>query len=122
MNKNNIILYTMDNIIKANIIASIHKLFIVFVIFGCLLPKKYLILHIITIILVPIGWKLVNMCILTKLENGLKNRSDKDYNIFLPRFYHNIGININDEQANHITNLLVGLSFLISIYRYFIKK
>ena len=111
------------------VIHFFHKLFVYFIVFGFLLPKKYLIYHLIAWPLVWFHWKTNNnYCFLTQIENRLneqnvpnvveaqENSGDTE---FMKRLFNSMGIMISLERIHLLTQILFTTSWTISSYRYF---
>jgi hypothetical protein len=120
----------MDNSISLNCVIVLHKIIVYFIIFGCLLPKKYLPFHLASWPIVYIHWKLNdNKCILTQLEHWLKDgtsmkdapkigeKRDDDF-YFTKKTLGNLSINLSDEDIDNLVYLVFSISWLISFYRY----
>jgi hypothetical protein len=111
------------------VIHIFHKLFVYFVVFGFLLPKKYLIYHLVTWPLVWFHWKTNNgYCFLTQLESRLNNKDSPNVveahansgdSEFMRQLFNNIGIVISLERIHLLTEILFTTSWVISFYRYF---
>ena len=111
------------------VIHIFHKFFVYFIVFGFLLPKKYLRYHLFAWPLVWLHWKTNNgYCFLTQLENRLNgkespnvieahaNSTDAE---FMKRLFNNMGIIMPIERIHLLTNILFTASWVISSYRYF---
>ena len=121
-----------NNSIKSNlslVIHFFHKLIVYLIVFGFLLPKKYLIYHLVTWPLVWFHWKTNNgYCFLTQLESRLNNKDSPNVveahanssdSEFMRQLFNNIGIVISLERLHLLTEILFTTSWVISSYRYF---
>ena len=108
------------------VVHIIHRLLVYFMMFGFIIPHKYLFLHIITFPFVYLHWQLNNdKCILTELEYKLKGidykfvpktSDDHDYP-FMRKIFSDFGLNLTDQQIHKfIIKYLTGAWF-ISVLR-----
>ena len=115
----------------ADILKIIHRIIVIFVVIGCTLPKKFLIYHIILFPGLLIHWKTNNnYCILTQIENNLRNKKttktvneDHDQAVsFMKPFFKDIfNIDLDIETCDKLTIVMFTISWLISFIRYFSK-
>ncbi len=111
------------------VIHFFHKLFVYFIVFGFLLPKKYLIYHLIVWPLVWLHWKTNNnYCFLTQLESKLNGKESPNVieahansgdTEFMKRLFNNMGIVMPIERIHLLTRILFTTSWIISSNRYF---
>lgn len=112
--------------ILIKIIVLFHKLLVYFMLFGFVLPKKYLYLHIMTWPIVYLHWQINNdKCFLTELEYKLKgipyksvpnSSNDHDYP-FMRRIFGDIGLNLTNEQIHSFILKYLTLAWAISLIR-----
>lgn len=121
----------MKKILKLAIIL-VHKIIVFSMIFGFLIPKKYLLFFIILWPSVYLSWQLNNnKCILTEIEYYLDNKKfspsvteDHDYP-FIRRMLSNININLTNQKIlsnrhiHYIIVLLLTLLWFIGLVKYF---
>jgi len=107
-----------------NIIFILHILLLVFAVLGCLLPKKWLILHLLVWPLIIIHWLTNNdNCILTQLEKTTRPPGI-EYVHFSLRIKDLLGIkdgNSEEADIDMMRNIYVtgySITWLISLYRY----
>nr|QBK88903.1 MAG: uncharacterized protein LCMiAC01_05850 [Mimivirus LCMiAC01] len=104
-----------------------HKIFVYTIIFGFLLPKKYLKFHALLWPLTYLHWKTNNdKCAVTQLEKYLKgdknvptvenDHDDGDAN-FMKRFFKGWGINLTMRGIHTCTLIIFTVSWLITMYR-----
>ena len=120
----------MKKILKLAIIL-VHKIIVFSMIFGFLIPKKYLLFFIILWPSVYLSWQLNNnKCILTEIEYYLDNKKyspsvteDHDYP-FIRRMLSNININLTNQKIlsnkhiHYIIVLLLTLLWFIGLVKY----
>lgn len=120
----------MKKILKLAIIL-VHKIIVFLMIFGFLIPKKYLLLFIILWPSVYLSWQLNNnKCILTEIEYYLDNKKfspsvteDHDYP-FIRRMLSNININLTNQKTlsnkhiHYIIVLLLTLLWFVGLVKY----
>ena len=116
----------MNNILIF-LLTTFHKLLVYFMFFGCILPPKYLPLHIALWPIVYVHWQFNNnKCILTELElkmRGIKkipsveNDHGSDY-YFMKKILSDMNISLTDHQMKYMTYILFTVSWLVSIKRY----
>jgi hypothetical protein len=111
----------MNFLIK--ILLFIHGLFVLFLFFGFLLPKKYLLLHLVTWPLVWLHWQLNNQkCILTEWEFNLRDEPiphiKDNHSPFMKKFFRiTLGRNISNESIYYLTNIGFTIAWLITLLR-----
>jgi hypothetical protein len=116
------------------IVNAFHKLLVYFMIFGCLLPPKYLWIHILLWPVVLIHWQFnKGKCCLTQFELYLKHntcREDSptvendhggDY-YFVKSILADVNIHLTNEQMHMGTRVLFSTTWLISLVRYLTYK
>lgn len=112
----------MTPIFLADAVYVIHFAICMFMWFGCLLPKQFLIYHMVIILLVDIQFIITdNKCVLTVIEDDLRNRPSsyaEGESPFFGRMFSFLGITDSNELSNLIAGSLVRLSFVISFIRY----
>jgi len=102
----------------------IHILVLLFAVFGFLLPKKYLILHLLMWPAILIHW-LTNddKCVLTELEKNTQS-DDEEYVHFSLKIHKILGLKrgkTEDDDKNTMVNIYTicySITWLISLYRY----
>jgi len=101
--------------ILIKLLVFLHVLILLFIIFGFLLPSKYLIIYVLFWPLIYLHWQLNNNnCYLTELQYKLENKplqvtTENNYP-FVKGVLNNIGIKMND---NNIHKLVIyGITFL----------
>jgi hypothetical protein len=104
----------------------VHFAICMFMWFGCLLPKQFLIYHIVSIFIINFHFLFTDdRCSLTILEDALRNRpSSYEYTGQSPFFAHIFelfGVKIKNKQSDTISGRLVQISFVISFIRYCIE-
>ena len=112
----------MKSIFLADVVYVVHFIICVVLIFGCFLPKQYLIYHILLFLIVSIQFQFTgNKCILTHAEDELRSRPSsytEGESPFFGRMFSLLGITDNNELSNLISGSLVQISFVISFIRY----
>ena len=102
------------------IIGTLHIVSILFLIFGCLLSKSFLIVHLILIPIVIIQWLLnKDQCVLTQLQWALEGRTapSGEQGQFIKSLFNKIGWSFSDKQLFFIIyGIMIG-SGLISFLR-----
>jgi hypothetical protein len=120
----------MKKILKLAIIL-IHKIIVFFMIFGFLIPKKYLLFFIIMWPSVYLSWQLNNnKCVLTEIEYYIDNNNfppsitdDHDYP-FIRRMLSNINVNLTNQkilsnkQIHHIIMLSLTILWFVGVVKY----
>ena len=103
----------------AVLVNIIHNIFILIMIFGFMLPKKYLKFHALIWPLTLLHWKTNNnKCMLTQLEKYLKgDDSDSSDSSFMKSFFKRWGINLTMRGTNILNITLYTLGWLITMYR-----
>ena len=105
----------------------IHILVIIFGLFGFLLPKKYLILHLLMWPIVLIHWlKNNDKCIISQIEKSLieSDGGKKKFKSFSTRIFNLIGFdldyNIREDrrQVKYMNMTIFTISWVISLVRY----
>lgn len=116
------------------ILNAFHKLLVYFMIFGCLLPEKYLWIHLLLWPIVYVHWQFNDeKCCLTQLELYLKyNTSRKDAPkvehdhgedfYFLRKLLADFNLNLTIEQMHTGTYVVFTTSWFISFIRYLVYK
>ena len=101
--------------ILIKLLVLLHVLILLFMIFGFLLPSKYLIIYVLCWPSIYLHWQLNNNnCYLTELQYKLENKplqvtTENNYP-FVKGVLNNIGIKMND---NNIHKLVIyGITFL----------
>ena len=109
----------------ALLIHIFHRVFTYFTLFGFLLPKKYLIYHLLCFPGILIHWMTNNnKCILTELEIQLSGKSWSEYESeYSIKLLKSFGINVKKDKntKDFITKLYITsytISWLISLIRY----
>lgn len=116
----NIINIYMNKILSDRILILIHKLFVFFIFFGFLLPRKYLLLHFFTYPILKLHWFLNNnKCFLTELHNN--NVEARDYP-FMRQLFSDLGLKLTNKQVEYFTDYGFIFSWLITFFRLFIIK
>lgn len=104
----------------------IHKLLVYFMVFGVLLPEKYIFYFVITWPCIYLHWQLNNnRCILTELEYYLDNKPypptvDKDHDYpFIKSALKDFGVSADDIEIHY--GIMYGFTILwiIGMIRYF---
>lgn len=115
------------HILFLKLLIIFHKLLVYFMMFGFLLPRKYLFYHLITFPLIILHWIFnEEKCFLTELEYKLKGLKDapvytKDHNYpFMKRVYADFGFHPTNEQMHSIVMISLFGSWLITFYRMYI--
>jgi Protein of Unknown function (DUF2784). len=113
----------MTSIFLADVVYVVHFVICMFLWFGCLLPSRFLVYHMVVILLIDIQFILTDdKCVLTVLEDDLRNRpssySTGGESPFFGRIFSFLGITDNNYLSNLIASSLVRLSFVISFIRY----
>ena len=113
----------------SSVLHILHKLIVYFMVFGFLLPKKYLIYHLIVWPLVWLHWKTNNnYCFLTQLESKLNGKespnvieaqADSTDTEFMKQLFNSIGIIMPIERIHLLTRIMFTTSWTISSYIYF---
>ena len=107
------------------VVYSVHVIILLFTTFGCLLPKRFLIYHILFICIIFLSQKVMgDKCILAVLEDKLSNHDSKyTYNYktsFLTHFGSLLGFQIDQKHSIEITNTISNIALAISCIRLFI--
>ena len=121
----------MNKYILANVIHITHKIIAYIVIFGFLLPKKYLWYHQFLFPILFLHWKTNNdSCILSQIEVYIlgdknvpivENDHDDSDSTFMKSLFSNWGLKItSDHESNIYTVVLFTTSWLITLYRLYI--
>jgi hypothetical protein len=110
----------------ADIVYSVHVAICLFLWFGCLLPTRFLVYHMVVILLIQIQFIITdNKCVLTVLEDDLRKRpssySTGGESPFFGSIFRVLEITDNNTLANTIGGMLVQISFVISFIRYCIE-
>ena len=97
------------------LLVFLHVFILFFMIFGFLLPSKYLIIYVLFWPLIYLHWQLNNNnCYLTELEYKLENKplpSSREHNYpFVKGVLNNIGIKMNDANIHKL--VIYGITFL----------
>ena len=125
----------------ADQIHILHKLFVYFLVLGFLLPRKYLIIHLIAYLLLKLhNFTNNNYCISSLFEYILRDKENKiktvDQMVVTIKYEYKLLAFISKKVFNHyltrsemhtIGNIIISISVVISIIRYllqfeFIKK
>jgi len=107
------------------VVYSVHVILLLFTTLGCLLPKRFLIYHIVIVVIITISWFVMgNRCVMAVLEDKL-NGGDSTYMYnyktpFLTQFGSPLGIQIDPHHSTIITDSLMLIAFAISCIRLFI--
>lgn len=104
----------------AKSIFYIHLAFVIFFIFGWLLPKSFLLLHIISIPLVILQWRLNHdQCVLTQIQAKLEGveLDHSEEGTFVKDLFSRLGMEFSRGQLMMIIYGLLLLSGLVSCYR-----
>jgi len=100
----------------AVLVNIIHSIFVYVMIFGFMLPKKYLKFHALMWPLTCLHWKLnSDKCIFTQLENYFKG--DYSESSFMKYFFKRWGINLTLRDVGRWSTILFTLGWLITMYR-----
>ena len=121
----------MDTKKQLFILDVIHRIVVYFMVFGFILPKKYLKFHLLTYPLIWLHWKLNNnKCFLTELEyklKGIKYEDTPSYNKdhdfpYMRKIFNEFGLYPSDESIHQVVMATILVSWLISFTRLFIIK
>jgi hypothetical protein len=116
----------MKSIFLADVVKVIHYIIVFFLWFGCLFPKRFLMYHIILIVLVQLQFEVTNsQCILTIWEDSLRGvpSSYDTYNSpFLRGILTTLGINNQNIPDFAIAQLPTLVALSISCIRLFILQ
>ena len=112
--------------VVADSVMIAHKVLVYFMMLGFLLPKKYLIAHLMLWPAVISHWQFNdNKCILTEMELKLRGEEAKsiyDENggeyVFMKKFMNDMGMEFNSKQLHNLIYIGFTVSWLISLYRY----
>lgn len=110
-----------------NLIVLIHKLIVYLMLFGFLLPQKYLYLHLIAWPAVYLHWQLNNdKCFLTELEYTLKDieydkipksKDDHDFPFMRRIFNDDLGLQLTDLQIHTYILKYLTIVWFVSLIR-----
>jgi hypothetical protein len=119
----------MNKILLSKIVKINHKFFFYFVIFGFLLPSKYLLCHLFAWPTIFLHWKTNNnRCWISELEDWLLSKKTKpvyrDYDgidsDFVKLIFRRIGLNVTNHYIHMFIVLIFKVSWSISAMRYFL--
>lgn len=107
------------------IVYAMHVMLLLFTTFGCLLPKRFLIYHILVVGIIFVSQKVMGeKCIMAVLEDTLSGHQSKyTYNYKTPFLTHlgsPLGIQIEQQQSIALTGYLSHIALAISCIRLFI--
>lgn len=117
-----------DNSCLITLVHIFHKILVYFMVFGCLLPQKYLLPHLLLWPIVYIHWQFNDQrCCLTQLELYLKDKTKTaptiqedhgdDY-YFLKSLLKDYDIELSKDHMQLGIYTLFTASWLISLVRY----
>ena len=110
----------MIRAVSIQFIFYLHIACIVFLIFGWLLPKAFLIPHMVFIPLVILQWRFnSNQCVLTQLQQKLEGKTlnREEEGQFVKELFKKLNFEPSDRQLNFIIYGLFIISFVISSFR-----
>ena len=103
-----------------------HKIILYFMLFGFILPQKYIWIHAITWPIVYTHW-LTNdgNCVLTEYEYKLKGKEiGKNNNLheypFMRQTFSEVGVNLTDEQIDKYVIKYITIVWVISVIRFYL--
>ena len=104
--------------ICANIVLFIHIIGIIILLFGFMLPRKYLLYHLMILPFVFLNWLIDNNnCILTKLECTLRGEEKKQSNAFISNTLQYLNLNVTEENIDNNIHIIFIIPWLISCIR-----
>ncbi len=113
----------MIRIFLAKALAFLHLFSILFLVFGFLLPKPFLIYHATLILLTIFQWKMNNnQCLLTQWQHFLENNKDdkKLQGAFTEALFHRLGLKLNPSQLFFVIYGILLTSFGLTIFRLYV--
>lgn len=115
---NTIIPYIMNYIYCANIILFIHIIGTVILLFGFILPKKYLLYYLMILPLVFLNWLIDNNnCFLTKLEYTLRGEKQQQSNSFISDTLQYLNFDVSEKFVDNHIHIIFIIPWLIACVR-----
>jgi len=104
--------------IFANIILLIHIIGIIILLFGFMLPRKYLLYYLMILPLVFLNWLIDNNnCVLTKLECMLRDEKQEQSNAFISDTLQYLNFNVTKENIDNNIHIIFIIPWLIACIR-----
>lgn len=109
------------------VVYAMHVIISLFSMVGFLLPRRFLIYHIVIVVISIISWFVMgNKCIFAVVEDKLREENSTYMNNyktpFLTHWGSLIGFHVEPHNSTTITDSLILIAFAISCIRLFILK
>ena len=100
--------------------STLHRIVSYFMLFGFLLPKKYLIYHLLSFPLIYLHWITNNKnCILSQFEHYLKGtKYDNTTYEYVRILYSELGYDLPNNKVSFVFYTHLSISFIISLIKY----
>jgi hypothetical protein len=104
----------------AKVVKYSHFSLGIFIVFGFLIPKKYLIFHIVFWPLLVIHWKTNNnKCVLTQVEHFLNDTKETNDEPFILKHVKNFGFNVTEKFVDKMMFMIFTIPWLFTCWRLF---